>query len=108
MLQVKEQDGIKYGSLAETNRLNATVAAEVKADLTAALSSEGAKMILNLSNISFIDSTGIGTLISALKTARQNGGTFQLCCIKAEVLSLLKLMKLDKVFDIFDSEEQIA
>ncbi|MCU4157373.1 STAS domain-containing protein [Carboxylicivirga sp. A043] len=108
MLQVKEQDGIKYGSLAETNRLNATVAAEVKADLTAALSSQGAKMILNLSNISFIDSTGIGTLISALKTARQNGGTFQLCCIKAEVLSLLKLMKLDKVFDIFDSEEQIA
>jgi anti-sigma B factor antagonist len=106
MLQVKEQDGVMYGTLAETNRLNATVAAEVKADLTAALSSEGTKMILNLSNISFIDSTGIGTLISALKTARQNGGSFQLCCIKAEVLSLLKLMKLDKVFDIFDSEEQ--
>ncbi|MCG8579069.1 MAG: STAS domain-containing protein [Bacteroidales bacterium] len=108
MLQVKEQDGVIYGTLAETNRLNATVAAEVKADLTAALSTEGTKMILNLSNISFIDSTGIGTLISALKTARQNGGSFQLCCIKAEVLSLLKLMKLDKVFDIFDSEEQSA
>ncbi|WP_430816044.1 STAS domain-containing protein [Carboxylicivirga sp. RSCT41] len=108
MLHVKEQDGVMYGTLAETNRLNATVAAEVKADLTAALSTEGTKMILNLSNISFIDSTGIGTLISALKTARQNGGTFQLCGIKAEVLSLLKLMKLDKVFDIFDSEEQTA
>ncbi|MBS2211025.1 STAS domain-containing protein [Carboxylicivirga mesophila] len=108
MLQVKEHDGVMFGLLADTDRLNATIAPEVKAELTAALSDNGVKMVLNLSNISFIDSTGIGTLISALKTARQNGGTFQLCCIKADVLSLLKLMKLDKVFDIFESEEQIV
>jgi len=106
MLQVKEHDGVMFGLLADTNRLNATVAPEIKADLTAALSASGTKLILNLSNISFIDSTGIGTLISALKTARQNDSTFQLCCVKAEVMSLLKLMKLDKIFDIFESEEQ--
>ncbi|MBK3519004.1 STAS domain-containing protein [Carboxylicivirga marina] len=108
MLQVKEHKGVMFGLLADTDRLNATIAPDVKADLTSALSNKGVRMVLNLSNISFIDSTGIGTLISALKTARQNGGSFQLCCPKAEVLSLLKLMKLDMVFDIFDSEEQIA
>jgi len=108
MLQVKEHDGVMFGLLADTNRLNATIAPEVKAELTAALSTSGTKLVLNLSNISFIDSTGIGTLISALKTARQNDGSFQLCSVKAEVMSLLKLMKLDKIFDIFESEEQIA
>jgi len=108
MLQVKEHDGVMFGLLADTNRLNATVAPDVKADLTTVLSTSGTKLVLNLSNISFIDSTGIGTLISALKTARQNNGSFQLCCVKTEVLSLLKLMKLDKIFDIFDSEEDIA
>ncbi len=108
MLQVKEHDGVLIGKLADTDRLNAAVAPEIKADLTAELSKKGVRMILDLSNISFIDSTGIGTLISALKTARQHEGSFQLCAIKTEVMSLLKLMKLDKVFDIFDSEEQIS
>ncbi|WP_439185628.1 STAS domain-containing protein [Carboxylicivirga taeanensis] len=108
MLQVKEHDGVMFGVLAETDRLNATIATEVKAELTSALSKDGVRMVLNLSNIKFIDSTGIGTLISALKTAREHKGTFQLCCIKTDVLALLKLMKLDKVFDIFESEEQIV
>ncbi len=108
MLQVKEHDGVMFGFLTDTDRLNATIAPEVKAELTAALSATGTKLVLNLSNISFIDSTGIGTLISALKTARQNDGSFQLCCVKTEVMSLLRLMKLDKIFDIFESEEQIA
>ena len=107
MLQVKEHDWLVLRLLADTNRLNAAVASDVKADLTAALSASGTKFVLNLSNISFIDSTGIGTLISALKTARQNNGSFHLCCIKPEVMSLLKLMKLDKIFDIFESEKQI-
>ncbi|TRX70660.1 STAS domain-containing protein [Carboxylicivirga sp. M1479] len=100
MLQVKEHDGVMFGLLADTDRLNATVASEVKADLTDTLSSKGTKLVLDLTNINFIDSTGIGVLISALKTARQNDGAFQLSGLKAEVLSLLKLMKLDKVFDI--------
>lgn len=105
MLEVKEQNGLKIASLSETNRLNATVAQEVKAELSDQLSDKGTQMVVNLSNIQFIDSTGIGVLISALKTARQNSGSFKLCSIQPEVMSLLTLMKLDKVFDIFDSVE---
>jgi len=104
MLELKEQNGLIIGSLSETNRLNAAVAPDVKSQLTEVLSSKGAKMVLNLSNIKFIDSTGIGTLISALKTARENNGIFQLCALQKEVMNLITLMKLDKVFDIFPDE----
>ncbi len=104
MLEVKEQNGLKIASLSETNRLNATVAPEVKAELTQ-LADKGTKLVVNLSNIQFIDSTGIGVLISALKTTRQNNGAFKLCAVQPEVMSLLTLMKLDKVFDIFNTEE---
>ena len=107
MLQVREYKDKLIGHLADTNRLNASVAPEVGGGLTDTLTPKGVHLILNLSNINFLDSTGIGTLISALKTARQSEGTFQLCCIRPEVMSLLKLMKLDMVFDIFDSEEDI-
>ncbi len=105
MIEIKENKNQVVGYISNTDRLNALVAPEVKADLTKVLSVNGANMVLNLSNIKFIDSTGIGTLISALKTARQNNGTFQLCAIQDDVMGLITLMKLDKVFDIYKTEE---
>ena len=104
MLEIKTENGKLYGLLTETNRLNATVAPEIKQQLTEALNDNGVEMVLNMKNIKFIDSTGIGTLISALKTAREHEGSFILCEIQSEVMSLLSLMKLDKVFDIFPDE----
>lgn len=106
MLEVKEQNGHLIASLADTDRLNAAVASEIKSDLTDQLSGN-ANLVVNLSNIKFIDSTGIGVLISALKTARQHNGSFKLCAIQKDVMSLLSLMKLDKVFDIYDNESEI-
>ena len=100
MLTIKEQNGIIIGTLQDTDRLNAANAPELKSKLNEILDTKGTKLVLNLENIRFIDSTGIGALISALKTARQNDGNFQLSSVQQEVYSLLALMKLDKVFDI--------
>nr|WP_319398479.1 STAS domain-containing protein [uncultured Carboxylicivirga sp.] len=106
MLEVKELNGHLIASIAETDRLNATVASEVKSELTEQLTGNS-NLVINLSNIKFIDSTGIGVLISALKTAREHNGSFKLCEIQKDVMSLLTLMKLDKVFDICKSVDDI-
>ncbi|MCU4176553.1 STAS domain-containing protein [Carboxylicivirga sp. N1Y90] len=107
MLEFKEQSGLIIGSLVDTDRLNATVASEVKTELTDVLSKSGTKLLINLSNVKFIDSTGIGVLISALKTARQHNGSLYLCSIQSQVMSLLSLMKLDKIFEIYKNEEDV-
>jgi anti-sigma B factor antagonist len=90
------------GTLEDTDRLNATIAPEVKAQLNSNLNKTEVNFILNLQKIKFIDSTGIGVLISALKTARQNNGNFYLSNVNKEVMDLLSLMKLDKVFDFYE------
>jgi anti-sigma B factor antagonist len=86
--------------------LNATIAQEIKISLNNALKQSEFQLILNLKNILFIDSTGIGVLISALKTSRQNNGIFILKAVNKDVMSLLTLMKLDKVFDFSESTNQ--
>ena len=83
-----------------TDRLNATVAPRVKEQLNRQLKECHYQLTLSLENIKYIDSTGIGVLISALKTARENNGTFCLKGLNKEVMGLLTLMKLDKVFEI--------
>ena len=101
-LKVTRQNNMLIGTLEDTDRLNATIAPEVKAQLNSNLNKTEVNFILNLQKIKFIDSTGIGVLISALKTARQNNGNFYLTNVNKEVMDLLSLMKLDKVFDFYE------
>jgi len=102
---IEEQKGKITGLIQDTNRFTATLAPDVKTHLVEALKQNGVQLTLNLKNIKFIDSTGIGVLISALKTARQNNSSFVLCSVQHDVMSLLKLMKLDQIFDIDTGEK---
>jgi anti-sigma B factor antagonist len=99
LLKVTRENNKNIGTIVDSDRLNATIAAGVKEQLNKSLNESDSDFILDLQNIKFIDSTGIGVLISALKTARQNNGNFLLTNVTKEVMDLLSLMKLDKVFD---------
>jgi anti-sigma B factor antagonist len=101
-LKVITQDDALFGFLEGTDRINAPIAPDIKEQLNKNLTSPEVKFVLDLKPIQFIDSTGIGVLISALKTARQKNGTFMLWHVNQEVMSLLSLMKLDKVFDFYE------
>jgi anti-sigma B factor antagonist len=107
MIETKVNNGVVVVNINDSDRLTAAIAEDVKVELTNIVSDSGSNVMLNLSNIKFIDSTGIGVLISALKTARQNDKVFSLCAIQNDVLGLLKLMKLDNVFDIYADESAI-
>ncbi|MGQ1891550.1 STAS domain-containing protein [Thermophagus sp. OGC60D27] len=100
-LAVTRKANILIGTIQHSDRLNATIAPDVKSLLNKQLNQTDLNFVLDLSNIKFIDSTGFGVLISALKTARQNNRNFYLSNIQKEVMDLLTLMKLDKVFDFY-------
>lgn len=105
MLEITSKNEALIGSVTNTDRIISANAAEIKSQINKLISKPNVKLILDLKNIKFIDSTGIGTLISALKTARQNDSTFQLTGVQKDVFNLLSLMKLDKVFDILPSDD---
>lgn len=67
--------------------------------------SEGTKSILlNLGDISYIDSTGIGELVSAFTSVSRQGGQLKLLNLTKKVHDLLQITKLATVFDIFEDE----
>ncbi len=63
------------------------------------------KILLNLGEVSYIDSSGIGELVSAFTTVTNNGGTLKLLGLTKRVKDLLQITKLYTVFDIYDSEK---
>ena len=62
------------------------------------------KILLNLGDVSYIDSSGIGELVSAFTTVRNQGGELKLLNLTKKVNDLLQITKLYTVFDVKDDE----
>ena len=74
-------------------------------DLVSKLISEGTKKILlNLGNVNYIDSSGLGELVSAFTSMRSGGGELKLLNLTKRVHDLFQITKLYTVFDITDDE----
>ncbi|MBV9072337.1 MAG: STAS domain-containing protein [Acidobacteria bacterium] len=67
---------------------------------------ENNRLVLNLANVSYIDSGGIGTLVSLFTTARNAGGDIKLVNLTKRVGDLLQITKLITVFESYDNEQK--
>lgn len=64
------------------------------------------KLLLNLAEVSYIDSSGIGELVSGFTTVTNHGGSLKLVGLSKRVKDLLQITKLYTVFEAFDDEAQ--
>ena len=79
--------------------------ASVFRDMIRDLSTKGNKKILvNLSEVSYIDSSGIGEMVSSFTTVTNHGGQLKLLGLTKRVKDLLQITKLYTVFEVFDDE----
>jgi anti-sigma B factor antagonist len=62
------------------------------------------KIVLNLADVNYIDSSGIGELVTAFTTVKKNGGDLKLLYLTKKVHDLLQLTKLFTVFDVYSDE----
>ncbi len=67
----------------------------------------GSKHILvNLGEVSTIDSSGVGEMVSAYTTVTNGGGALKLCDLPPKVADILQITQLITVFEVFDDEEE--
>jgi len=64
------------------------------------------KVVINLSKVEWMNSTGLGILISGLTTLRNNQGDLKLANVTDKIQSLLVITKLVSVFEAFDSVDE--
>jgi anti-sigma B factor antagonist len=69
------------------------------------LKSDGKKIILNLADVNYIDSSGIGELVSTYTTVTNNGGQLKLLNLTKKIRELLAITKLLTVFQVFEDEQ---
>lgn len=106
MIKSEFSDDVVICSFDQINKLNAVNAEEIKAELVRYFENPHTKLILDLGNIGFIDSSGFGILLSVMKKAKNNSGSLKICCIKPDVMTLFRLLQLHNVFHLCNSIEE--
>jgi anti-sigma B factor antagonist len=79
-------------------------APEIKEKIKEEMNKNKVNIIINLDKVSYIDSSGIGVLISSLSNLKKVGGALKLINVYASVRKVFELTKLTSFFDIYDSE----
>jgi anti-sigma B factor antagonist len=72
--------------------------------LRAQVAEGDSKFIVNLGDVSYVDSSGLGELVSSYTTVRNKGGDVKLLKLTAKIKDLLQMTKLLTVFDVYDDE----
>lgn len=79
---------------------------ELRDAICAALDGGNNKILLNLSGVSYMDSTGLGEVIRNYKTVIDKGGKLKLLNLTSRIRDLMSMTKLLTVFEVFESEQE--
>lgn len=99
-----QQQGVALVEL--VGRLDLLSATDVRQKLSAAVAAGHPRLVVDLSAVEFIDSTGLGSLVSGLKATRLAGGDLRLANPAEQVRTILKLTTLDRVLKPYATTEE--
>jgi anti-sigma B factor antagonist len=85
--------------------LNAHTAPSLKQQITSLIENGAHKLVVDLTGIEFIDSSGLAALVSGLKLTRAEGGSLAVAGAKPNVEEVFKLTLLDRVFQLYTDLE---
>lgn len=92
--------------LAPVGEIDLSCAPALRVQINEVQSNRPRRLIIDLSGVPYMDSSGVATLVEAMQTARRTGSKLVLCCLQAKVRSIFEIARLDTVFTIVNSESE--
>ncbi|MFC1570424.1 STAS domain-containing protein [Candidatus Omnitrophota bacterium] len=99
----EEKNGISIFRMSGDIDINTSP--DFKKSFDAAVGAKKDKIVINLKEVSYVDSSGLATLVEILKNMRAYGGKLKLTNLSDKVRGLFEITKLDKLFDIVADED---
>lgn len=100
------QDGKTVIILAPSGRLDITTAWQFRLKLQECISKLSPHVVVNLSQVNFIDSSGLTSLVAGMRDADKVKGTFRICNVHPEAKLVFEVTMMDSVFEIYETEEE--
>lgn len=101
-----EANGKVMVIMVREERLDAHNSEELKLEINRLFDSGTKDLLVDLKEVRFIDSSGLGVLVSGFKNAATHQGSIKLCSLQTQVKSMFELTRLHRVFDIYQTVDE--
>lgn len=88
-----------------TGEVDSYNAPKLREQMAALIDAGDADLLINMTGVDYIDSTGLGTLVGGLKRATEKNGQIRIICPNEQIYKVFNITGLVKVFPIFDNEQ---
>lgn len=89
--------------IAVGGEIDVYTAPRLREAIVAAIDAGHTRLVVDVEKVEFLDSTGLGVLVGALKKVRADGGTLDIVCTQERILKIFDITGLDKVFGLHTS-----
>jgi len=103
-IAVQNFDGVAVAAV-PVDELDASNAGAFKRDIAPVLQTN-AKLVLDLGRLRFVDSSGLGAMLSCLRQLSAKNGDLKLCGMSKQVRALFELVRMHRIFDIYGSRDE--
>jgi anti-sigma B factor antagonist len=103
IVKTRKVDGVSILDLSGKLTIGEPVI-QLRDALRAQVASGETRILVNLADVSYVDSSGLGELVSSYTTVRNKGGDVKLLKLTAKIRDLLQMTKLLTVFEVYDDE----
>jgi len=86
--------------------LDASTVKTFKADITPVIEGTGKKVVFDMSHLQFIDSSGLGAILSCLRKLNGSGGDLKLCGMTKPIRTLFELVRMHRIMDIYNTRDE--
>ena len=100
-IKLEDRQGIAVAT-PQVDRLDVRTVPEFREEMERVVAAHS-KVVLNLELINFVDSTGLGALMSCIRKLNQKGGGLRLVGLQHQVTAMFRLVRMHKVFETFDT-----
>lgn len=99
-------DGKSVIVLTPKGRLDITTAWQFRLKLQECIANLSPHVVVNLSQVNFIDSSGLTSLVAGMRDADKVKGSFRICSVHPEARLVFEVTMMDSVFEIFNTEAE--
>jgi anti-sigma B factor antagonist len=103
-ITVDKQDNVAIVEI-PVEELDASNAGDFKRDMAPMLQAN-TRLVIDLSRVCFVDSSGLGAMLSCLRQLTAKGGDLKLCGMSKQVRATFELVRMHRIFDIFPTREE--
>ena len=102
-ISIIDRDGVTV--LSPTGDVDMNASPDLRASLRPLVNEDNPRLVIDLSAVPYMDSSGVATLVEAMKLVRNHNGALALCGMNDRVRGIFEIARLDQYFNIHDSVE---